>query len=150
MVALSRELGSRGRADAVALEPSPSSELTSSDAPAAAASADGRLARLEAMKLGALIRRAVEAGVDAASLDAAEEETDDPKAAVISLLAQHEQEAGASASSALRQELEALGLGALLRRAKDAGIDEPTLDAAVETDEPKTSLVQLLLACESG
>ena len=101
------------------------------------------------MKLGTLIRRAVDAGIDAASLDAAED-TDDPKAAVISLLAQHEQEAGASASAALRQELEVLGLGALLRRAKDAGIDEPTLDAAVETDEPKAALVQLLLACESG
>ena len=42
-------------------------------------------AELEGMKLGALARRAVQLGVDASALDAAED-TDDPKAATIQLI----------------------------------------------------------------
>ena len=42
-------------------------------------------AELEGMKLGALSRRAMQLGVDASALDAAED-TDDPKAATIQLI----------------------------------------------------------------
>ena len=90
MVALSRELGSRGRADAQVSagppdgpEPAPPSRTA---AEPRAPEPDSQLKReLERLKLGALSRRAADIGVDEEALDAAED-TDDPKGAIIQLI----------------------------------------------------------------
>ena len=80
MSALSREIGSRGRADAaVAVEPSPAAAATDSSP------ATGLKAELEGLRLGALCVRAARMGVEASALDEAEASAD-PKAAVIQLL----------------------------------------------------------------
>ena len=81
MSALSREIGSRGRADAaVTLEPSPVA-ATAADAPPAT----GLKAELEGLRLGALCVRAARTGVEASALDEAEASAD-PKAAIIQLI----------------------------------------------------------------
>ena len=90
MSALSREVGTRGRADAVvARTPERSSAPASAKQPVDAAPTTPGLARLkselEGMKLGGLNRRAMQLGVDDAALDEAEE-ADDPKAATIQLI----------------------------------------------------------------
>jgi len=90
--ALSREIGTRGRADAVvrssarqSTSPQPA-EHEPQPVPDDPPPAGSRLkAELEAMRLGALSFRAARAGVDAAAIDAAED-TADPKAAIIELI----------------------------------------------------------------
>ena len=68
---------------------------------------------------------------------------DDPKAAVLALLLQHEQAAEEEDPAVVA--LQKLGLGALLRRAHAEGVAQDELDAAVETEEPKAAVVRLLL-----
>ena len=81
MSALSREIGTRGRADAaVAVEPSPP-DAAAADTPPAT----GLKAELEGLRLGALCLRAARMGVEAAALDAAEASAD-PKAALVELI----------------------------------------------------------------
>ena len=92
MSALSREIGSRGRADAVVsqssagVEPEPWIDDLNLNS-----EADAELvAELQGMKVGALGRRAVAAGVDEAELDEVEEAVD-PKAAIIQLIVESTQ-----------------------------------------------------------
>ena len=66
--ALSREIGSRGRADAAAAAAGCDETIE-----AKPASSEALLAELEGMKLSALRRRAVSAGVSAEALDAADD-----------------------------------------------------------------------------
>ena len=81
MSALSREIGTRGRADAaVTVEPSQPAAATA-DAPPAI----GLKAELEGLRLGALCLRAARTGVEASALDEAEASAD-PKTAVIQLI----------------------------------------------------------------
>ena len=83
---LCRELGGRGRADAVGAghdgaetEPKAATETSVVSGPS------GLRAELEAMRMGSLCVRAARAGVDAVALDAAED-SPDPKAAIIQLI----------------------------------------------------------------
>ena len=139
MGALSRELGSRGRADAQPTGTEPSAPVGSA---AARTALPTRQQQLESMQLGPLISRAVDVGIEAAMLDDAEL-ADDPKAAVLALLLQHEQAAEEEDPAVVA--LQKLGLGALLRRAHAEGVAQDELDAAVETEEPKAAVVRLLL-----
>ena len=115
-------------------------------------SAIDELAReLQGIRLMALYRRAEVAAVDAAEREAAME-SDNPKAALIALLLDQ-----ATASAApeveraekLRAELQEMRLMALHQRAASAGVDEAALDEAMEGDNPKTSLVSLLVRLEA-
>ena len=88
---LCRELGGRGRADAVgdavaelaAREPNVVPAVT--ETASVVSGPSGLRAELEAMRMGSLCVRAARAGVDAAALDAAED-SPDPKAAIIQLI----------------------------------------------------------------
>jgi tetratricopeptide (TPR) repeat protein len=51
-----------------------------------------------------------------------------------------------AATAALREELQGLGLRELRRRAKKVGVDEETLEQALDADEPKVVAIQLLLS----
>ena len=50
---------------------------------------------------------------------------------------------------ALHLELEVLGLTALIRRAKDAGVDAKEVDDAADGDRPKPSIIELIIAKEA-
>ena len=50
--------------------------------------------------------------------------------------------------AALRQELQRLRLTELRQRAKEGGVDESTLDDAIDTDDPKGAIIEILLECE--
>ena len=94
-------------------------------------------AELRTKKLGGLSRHAVEqTGLSAAALEDAQN-ADEPAEALIRLIVDAE---------SLRERLEALGgLGALSRRALEAGIDEDALSAAQDAEQPKTAVVKLLV-----
>eukprot|EP01052_Picozoa_sp_SAG31_P018719 SAG31_NODE_1338_length_8731_cov_14.189643_1_plen_1748_part_10 len=102
---------------------------------------------LEGLRLKELRTRAREAGVDADELEEAID-ADDPKAAVIALLMAYD-EASAPVSgndAALRQELEGLRLKELRRRAREAGIDADELEDAIDADDPKAAVIELLMS----
>jgi hypothetical protein len=132
-------------------EPEPETEASKEkEAPAVAA----LRAELEGMRLMALHRRAEEeTGVDPAAIEDAME-SDAPKLALVALLlAPHLAATAAAAESSsedrqeeLREELQALRLMALYKRANaEEGLDASAVEAAMESDDPKASLVALLL-----
>ena len=81
MSALSREIGTRGRADAVAAEPEPDVELDESEEVVALR------AELSGMRLAALHKRAAQEGVGPDAIDAAMD-ADDAKGALAKLIVQ--------------------------------------------------------------
>jgi hypothetical protein len=99
------------------------------------------------MKLGALLRRAVSEGIEAAALEEAEDAAD-PRAAIIALLLPTNDEAGAA--STLREELGALKTSALLRRAIAAGVGDEALEGVDEADDvgAKAKLIELIVSAE--
>jgi len=135
MSALSREIGGRGRADAVVDcgEPEPGP--------------DGSTAlRLELgkLKLSALRKRA--AGTEAVEADIeAAEDAEDPTAAMVALILAHEKPSEDPAAK-LRAELEALKPSALRKRAKAAGASEDDIEDAGDAEEPKSAMIALILA----
>ena len=142
MTALSREIGSRGRANAVVVADSAEPRAP----PGAPISGTPLRSELQTLKVGALGRRAAEAGVDEAALEEAEESAD-PKAALIELILQCSGATEAdAATSALRAELLQLKLGALGRRPIAEGVDEPLLEEAEDSEEPQASIIELILA----
>ena len=142
MTALSREIGTRGRADAVAIAESAEPRA----APGAPTGAAPLRSELQKMKVGALGRRAAEAGVDEAALEEAEESAD-PKAALVELILQCSGATEADpARAALRAELLRLKLGALGRRAIAEGVDEPLLEEAEDSEDPQAAIIELILA----
>jgi hypothetical protein len=50
--------------------------------------------------------------------------------------------------TALRQELQRLRLTELCPRAKEGGVDDNTLVDAIDTDDPKGAVIEILLECE--
>ena len=119
------------------------------------------LAELQGLQLKDLRKRAKAGGADAVKLEEALD-ADDPESAVIELvLAVESEAAGADPSfhdpseevyetedsdvTALRQELQGLWLKELRKRARAAGVPEDTLDDAVDSDDPKASLISVLI-----
>eukprot|EP01047_Picozoa_sp_COSAG01_P078873 COSAG01_NODE_14741_length_1414_cov_12.485562_1_plen_269_part_00 len=96
-------------------------------------------AELSALKMGALSRRAVEAGVDADALEAAQDEGD--RAAIIALIVARE----VDPVEELRAELRTLKLGALSKRAVAAGVEGDALEAA-QDDGDKAAIIELIVA----
>ena len=134
MSALSREIGTRGRADAVV----PTAADDTSPA------TDPQRAELGGLRLKALLSRARADGVDADSLKDAMD-NDDPKQAVIELLVQHASPTGAD-QGALRRELSGLRLKELRARAKVAEVGADDLLDAADADDPKAATIELLLS----
>eukprot|EP01045_Picozoa_sp_COSAG04_P004647 COSAG04_NODE_205_length_20393_cov_45.275796_13_plen_2486_part_00 len=98
---------------------------------------------LEAMRPAALTKRAQAAGADEVAVDAALDD-DSPKSALVDLILELVPPPP-DATDALRSELEQLKPAALLRRAKEADVDEAALDEALDADDPKSVLIDLLL-----
>jgi hypothetical protein len=148
---LCREIGSRGRADAVVAavpsepEPEPSHKpgITTDD-PSRKPATGVRLTReqLGQLKLGQLVWRAVAEGIAAAALDDAED-SDDPQAAIIALLL-----AEPNGTAALRAELEGMKAMPLTRRAMAAGVSEAALEAADDADDARQAIIELVLRAE--
>ena len=134
MSALSREIGTRGRADAVG----PTAADDTSPA------SDPLRAELGGLRLKALLSRARADGVDADSLEDAMD-NDDPKQAVIELLVQRASSDAGAGQDALRRELSGLRLKELRARAKGAGVGADDLEEATDANDPKAATIELLL-----
>ena len=79
-------------------------------------------------------------------------ESDNAKAALVELLLrQHAYVATAedAAQQVLRDQLNALGLLALQKRAASAGIAEEDVEDAMDGDDPKSALVELIVQLET-
>ena len=101
------------------------------------------LSELQGLRPKELRKRARDVGINAELLEDAID-ADDPKSAVIELLMAKSSDAGEEA--ALRTGFEGLRLKELRRRAKDAGVDADELEDATDSDDPKATVIQLLLA----
>jgi lambda repressor-like predicted transcriptional regulator len=103
---------------------------------------------LRGMKLMALHGRAVDEGVAADALEAAMER-DHPKNELIAALLAHSEALvplkQAPQTPVLRRELEGLRLSTLRARAREAGVADDVLEDALDSDDPKGTLVGLLL-----
>ena len=77
-------------------------------------------------------------------------DSDTPRQSVIELLLRHASSGTESAQDALRKELSALRLKELRRRAKAAGCSVDAIDDAVDCDDPKAALIEMVLAAEEG
>eukprot|EP01047_Picozoa_sp_COSAG01_P044025 COSAG01_NODE_3950_length_5502_cov_2.057561_1_plen_979_part_00 len=104
------------------------------------AAAAALAAELGALKIGALSKHAVAAGVDGDALEAAQDEGD--LAGIIALIVAQTVRVVDPAED-LRTELRTLKLGALSRRAVAAGVDEGALEAA--QDKGGEALVELIV-----
>ena len=138
--ALCREIGTQGRADAVAAnaqvscnEPEPAEATAFTD-------------ELRALRVRDLLARACEAGLNEDDVLDAQDSGDCKEALIMLFLQQRREMDGGLSGAAQRTELASLGIRELLARAKAL----PGLDAAavLETqlsDDPKGAIVELLL-----
>ena len=111
-----------------------------------AAPADGRsLAAMRRLRLGELKARAERSGVAQATILAALD-VDDPKEALVALVAS----AVGKEGTAARNELRALSMGALHRRATTEGVDQEVLERALNSDDPKAALVDSIIDITAG
>jgi hypothetical protein len=104
-------------------------------------------AELVGLKLGSLSQRATAAGVDGEALLEAQD-ADDAKAALIALILARSAPAP-DPLEGLRAELSELRPGTLGKRAREAGASEEQVLVAQDTDEPKESLIALILEVSS-
>ena len=144
MSALSREIGPRGRADAVA------SAAVSDDAPEPCPQpeADGisqqrdpLRAELTQLRPSVLKKRARAAGVAPDDIEKAED-SEEPKAAFIALILSRE---GGQAA-----ELAAMKPSVLKKRARAAGASEAEIEEAEDADDVKAATIALVLAYENA
>ena len=146
MSALARELGSRGRADAVVAhatpEPCPEPDEAGQGESAEASALRSALGK---MKLSALRKRATAAKAEETDLEAAED-AEDPKAAMIALVVARETPTANDPAAELRAELESLKPSALRKRAKAAGAVDEDIEEAGDADDAKSAMVALILA----
>jgi hypothetical protein len=98
------------------------------------------LAELQALRPSALRRRARELGLDSATVDRAED-GDDPEAALLDLILSN-----GDAQAELRNELRAMTLGALKKRARLMKVDPDQLDDADDADDTMRAVVGLILS----
>jgi hypothetical protein len=149
MDALCRELGSRGRADAVHIQ-SGSDLHPNVTVPRAVIASVATAAGLHEANMCDVLSAAFDAGVSEDEiLDA--QDADDPKAALLELVAQARESQPSDASpagavAALRAELEGLRMRELAARAKEHGIGREALREAQGSENPKATVVDLLLA----
>ena len=139
MSALSRELGSRGRADAVAtvdIAPEPSSEADS--APQEHQTLRAELAQL---RPSVLKKRAKAAGAPAADIEDAED-ADDPKTALIDIIV--------SRQTSEMADLASMKPSALKKRARAAGATEAEIEDAEDADDVKAATISLILSHEQS
>jgi hypothetical protein len=112
--------------------------------------------QLLAMKVTALQRRAQSQGVSADLVEDAMD-SDQPKQGMVALLMAHEASAakgakleGATADEvALREELQAMRVTALQKRAQSQGISEGQIEDAIDSDSPKGNLIELIMKQET-
>ena len=152
MSALSREIGSRGRADAVAVAPPSSGDaaVASQPEPGPDGSTQPSALRSELGKLKMSELRKRAATAEAAEADiAAADDAEDPKTAMIVLILAHE-EPSEDPAAKLRAELEALKPSALRKRAKAMGASGEDIEGADDSDDPKAAIVELLLRTEAA
>eukprot|EP01048_Picozoa_sp_COSAG05_P005356 COSAG05_NODE_315_length_11604_cov_8.336375_6_plen_1129_part_00 len=103
---------------------------------------------LGVLKLFSLQKRALKEGI---SEDKVEEAMDggEPKAQLIKLLMEHRDCMAAAASvraAEMRRNLQRLTLTKLMKRAASQGVAEDQIEAAVESNDPKAALVELIVA----
>eukprot|EP01052_Picozoa_sp_SAG31_P034448 SAG31_NODE_4028_length_3651_cov_36.316160_3_plen_751_part_00 len=103
--------------------------------------------KLAGLKLKELRQRAKATGMRADELESAMD-ADEPEDLLISFLIEHHEAAleQQGCETSLRSELQELGLKALRKRAKDANISAEQLLNAMDADEPKDAVIDLLLA----
>eukprot|EP01047_Picozoa_sp_COSAG01_P071126 COSAG01_NODE_10960_length_2039_cov_2.393299_1_plen_558_part_10 len=117
----------------------------------ATAAAEAEIAQLRselaALSARALVRRAEEAGVDDAQIEAADEAADRRGALTALILERHAEQTRAEAAklSRLRAELAGLSARALARRAEDMGVGEAQLDVADGAADRKAALMELIM-----
>lgn len=120
---------------------------------AGVSSAERLRAELAPMSVRDLKRRALEGGVDAETVDSVDE-SEDPKKEVIRLLVEAAEGSAASTKAALeslRAELAPLKLRALKQRAVAHGaIAAEKVDEVDDTDDPKASIIDLLVDAQPG
>ena len=108
---------------------------------------------LNALKIGALTRRAMEEGIDPAALERAQDDAK-PKEAMIALLCAHISSRGqlggcletVDRPNPLREKLLALNLSALLARVAELGIDPEVVEEALDSADTKAALCALVEA----
>jgi hypothetical protein len=171
MSALAREIGSRGRADALWAEPSVAEPMLEVDDKDELTEVAALRSELEGMRLKALERRAVSEGVPADAVDDAMD-GDDPKSSLVTLIIELPSSRGpvdrllaaelsAEAATAgngpgleggtdLWAELVAMRIKDLRSRAKADGASLEQLEAAADADDPKAAVVELLLSMLSS
>jgi hypothetical protein len=140
MDALCREIGVRGRADAVA---------SADDSPACPSNFSPLASELMATKMSALRKRAMSYGVSEEALEEADD-AEDTKAELIKLILAHEQPADESGSDAVRAELLATKTSLLRKKAIAAGVALEAIEAADDAADMKAALVELLMASQPG
>eukprot|EP01050_Picozoa_sp_SAG11_P025653 SAG11_NODE_5865_length_1445_cov_1.695394_1_plen_164_part_10 len=91
------------------------------------------------LRLKELRRRAADAGVAHGLVDAAID-SDEPKAAMVTLLLEHE--------AAREAEFRGLSVRELRKRARLAGADEESLDDAVESEDPRAAVIAMCMLLE--
>ena len=95
-------------------------------------------------KLSTLQKRARDAGVDGAKVDEAVD-AEDPRQVLIELIIEKEA-SQVDPAAALRAELGGITkLSALQKRARDAGVDGAKVDEAVDAEDPRQVLIELIL-----
>eukprot|EP01046_Picozoa_sp_COSAG06_P007873 COSAG06_NODE_392_length_16344_cov_4.086981_12_plen_1028_part_00 len=101
--------------------------------------------QLRQLGVGALQTRAAAQGVDAGPIEDALD-AEDPKGALIALILGAGESASdaISSSSSLREELRGLRLKQLRQRAAVEGLGEDAIDDALDGDDPKAALIDLL------
>jgi hypothetical protein len=120
-------------------------------------------AELGSLRLGGLQKRALASGVEPELLSDALD-SGDPHLAVVKLILQQrrrqrDSQAAVTAAAvaaeqwqreqALRAELQPLGLGRLQRRAAALGVSEDAVEQALDADDAKQALMQLLISSDS-
>ena len=107
-----------------------------------------RRSELAPLKMSALRQQARASGAKREQLDAVED-AEDPKAEVISLLLSLRNLAPGLSDTErekLRAELVPLKMSALKARAQASGVGQDALDAVYDSDDPRESIIELLLA----
>jgi hypothetical protein len=141
-----REIGGRGRADALVTEAAASTSSTPRSLVPAMRTAkrtpSALLGELQGLRLKALFQRAKEAGVDDDTLEDATD-SDDPKDAVIAiLLSRLEVAVVASPTSA---DLHGMRLKELRQRARELGVGEQKLEDSLGAEDPKAAVIALVV-----
>lgn len=120
--------------------------VTASSPAASAAAPVSVRAQLMGLNVGALRQRAIADGCEESQIEEARD-SDDPKAELIDLIEQQASKAPPQVDLvALRTELSVLSVKELRARATTAGVDADALEEARDMDDPKSAIVELVVA----